>query len=354
MTSHEDPTETLLAQSLDRQAAQAPRDHDLLDQVHARLRRRRSGRTAGSLVLACAAVATGIFGIHSVLDTAPKTTPDTVPATQISPGPPTPEAGWRWESYRTIQLQVPSSWGFGTTDQPPCLVKEKVAGYVGRTGMVPGIGCSERLPEPAVRAPYVWFATRQPVGIKTTGDGWTEETRELDGVKVAVFTGDDALRRRIFDSITPIVSVDGHGCPPVVPVDKEGGPALTTVGPIRSISVCSYDGNVLSASSRLDADQAKAIAAAILAAPAGGGPDQPRCIDFSPVDLLLKVDGSSAHDAEVTIRYSRCTDNGAWDGVTKRRLTKAYLEPLLTGAHQLSGWNGESGIGVLRTPPKKK
>ncbi|WP_020391631.1 hypothetical protein [Kribbella catacumbae] len=349
MTSHEDPTETLLAQSLDRQAEHAPRDHDLLDQVHARLRRRRSGRAAGALVLACAAVATGIFGVHSVLDAGPSNTP----ATKISPGPPPAEAGWRWESYRTIQLQVPSSWSYGTTDQPACLLTKKVAGYVGRGGTFEEVGCDPRLPKPAVRSPYVWFnARQQPVGIQTTGDGWTEETREFDGVKIAVFTGDDALRKRIFDSITPIVSTDANGCAPVLPLSSLQLPdrALASVGTVHSISVCAYGGEVLNASSKLDADKARAIVAAILAAPKGAGPDLPNCTNFSPIDLLLEVDGT-AHDANVTIQYSGCAGNGASDGtISSWRLAKPYLDPLLTGPHQPSGFSDQSGLGLLRKP----
>lgn len=347
MASQKDPTETLLAQTLDRKAAQAPLDHDLLDQVHARLRRRRSGRAAGALVLACAAVATGIFGVHSVLDAGPSNTP----ATKISPGPPPAEAGWRWESYRTIQLQVPSNWGFGITDQIACQIKKKVPGYVGRGGTYTDVGCAYPWPKPEVRSPYVWFnARRQPLGIQTTGDGWTQETREFDGVKVAVFTGDDALRKRIFDSITPIVSTDANGCAPVLPLSslQQSGAALASVGTVHSISVCAYGGEVLNASSKLDADQAQAIVAAILAAPKGGGPDLPNCTNLSPIDLLLEVDGS-AHDANVTIQYSGCAGNGAGDGtISSWRLAKSYLDPLLTGRHQLPHWADESGLGLLR------
>jgi hypothetical protein len=205
-----------------------------------------------------------------------------------------------------------------------------------------------------VRSPYVWFASGRPVGVQTSGDGWTEETRELDGVKITVFSSDDALRKRIFDSVAPIVSVDGNGCPPVVPVNRpQPGAALASVGTIRSIAVCGFAGNVLNSSSALGADQAKTIAAAILAAPKGVGPDQPKCYDSSPVDLLLKVDGIT-HDAEITIRFSNCTQNGADDGTTSRRLTKSYLDPLLTGPHQLPGWSGKSGIGILREQPKSK
>lgn len=351
MTGHEDPTETLVAQSLDRHAAQAPRDDDLLDQVHARLKRRRSGRAAGALVLAGAAVATGIFGVHSVLDA----TPSNTPATKISPGPPAAEAGWRWESYRTIQLQVPSDWGFGITDQNACQIKKKVPGYVGRGGTNTDVGCRYPWPKPEVRSPYVWFnARRQPVGIQTTGDGWTQETREIDGVKVAVFTGDDALRQRIFDSITPIVSADANGCAPVLPLSTLQQPraTLASVGTVQSIAVCEYGGEVLGASSKLDAGQAQAIVAAILAAPKDGGPDLSNCTDYSPIDLLLKVDGT-AHDANVVIQYSGCAGNGASDGTTSWRLTKPYLEPLLTGPHQRPNFSDKSGLGLLRNSPTK-
>ncbi|MEV8378689.1 hypothetical protein AB0P21_38470 [Kribbella sp. NPDC056861] len=349
MTSQE---ETLLTESLDRQAAQAPDDRDLLNTVRSRLRRRRSGRAAGSLVLACAAVATGIFGVHSVLGPGVTAGPDVAPATQISPGP-TPTEGWRWESYRTIQLQVPSDWTYGTTDRPACMVQKKEPPYVGRPGMVPSIGCQSWVLGPAVRSPYLWFASSRLVGSQDAGDGWVEETREFDNVKVTVFAGDAAQRRRIFDTVTPIVSVDGNGCPPVVPIaaPRTGNP-LATVGAVRSISVCSYGAQVLTASSTLPADRARSTVAAILAAPRGGGPNKPECTDFSPVDVLLLVKGSK-HDAEVTIRYSQCTDNGTFDGTTTRRLARSYLEPLLTGAHALAGWTGESGLGLINYSPAK-
>jgi hypothetical protein len=346
MTSHE---ESLLTESLDRQAAQAPDDRDLLGTVHTRLRRRRSRLAAGSLVLACAAVATGIFGVHSLVDPGATARPDVAPATQISPGP-TPTEGWRWESYRTIQLQVPSEWSFGTTDQPACMVKKKEAPYVGRPGLVPSIGCQSWVLGPAVRSPYLWFATSRAVGSQDAGDGWVEETREFDNVKVTVF-GEAALRQQVFDSVIPIVSADSNGCPSVVPVgSRPSGGGLAAVGIPHSVSVCSYGVDVLSGSSTLSAERARSIVTAILAAPAGGGPNVPKCVEFSPVDLLLLVKGSK-QDAEVTIRYSRCADNGSSDGTTTRRLTRTYLEPLLTGPHTVAGWSGESGLGLTNHRP---
>jgi hypothetical protein len=103
--------ERLIADSLAKHAADAPTDAHLLDTVHARLHRPRTGRTIGAAVLAAAAVATAITAAHSLTEL--RTDP------QVSrPAPPDP--GRRWESYKTMQVQVPSNWTQYISGPAPC------------------------------------------------------------------------------------------------------------------------------------------------------------------------------------------------------------------------------------------
>ena len=107
-------TEELIAASLAMHAAEAPSDEHLLSGVHRRLRRRRTGRAIVAVVLACAAVATAITATHS-LTTKLRSDP------QVAPG-------WRWESDKAAQVQVPASWTQYISGPAPCTT---FAGYDG-------------------------------------------------------------------------------------------------------------------------------------------------------------------------------------------------------------------------------
>jgi hypothetical protein len=147
-------------ESLSMHATDAPSDEHLLSTVHDRLRRRRTGRAIGAVVLACAAVATAITATHS-LTTELRTDPSVA-----RPG--TPDPGWRWESYKTMQVQVPSSWRQYISGPAPCTTFANSA--------VPSIGrlndwltknwytCSDAVLPLSRRQPYVWFNDVQAPG----------------------------------------------------------------------------------------------------------------------------------------------------------------------------------------------
>lgn len=104
-----DATEDLVAACLSHHAADAPSDDGLLSEVQHRLRRR-TGRTIGAAVLACAAVATAIIATHSLneLRTAPSIgRPDDVQA----PGITQYDGGWTEE---TRSVGGPTRLGFET------------------------------------------------------------------------------------------------------------------------------------------------------------------------------------------------------------------------------------------------
>lgn len=209
-------------------------------------RRAQIGRTAGAVVLACAAVAAGIFGVSSVLkgDDSAKLPAESGPA--ASP----PGDGWRWESYETIELQVPDDWDYGVTGSPPCFVEKVQRPYVGRPGAVRAIGCGNRLPLLAYRASYLWFDAVRRIPAKTPGvhpvdHGWVEEIRLVDGVQVTVVSDDDSIRRRILDSARVIDGTDANGCPPDHPLARQpqGRPSrggMASLGTVESIALCRY------------------------------------------------------------------------------------------------------------------
>jgi hypothetical protein len=341
-----DPTEALISQSLESHAADAPSDDTLLSGVHTRLRRRRLARTSGAVVLACAAVATAVTGVHSLTD---EVSPS--PAPSVAQPPP----GWHWESYSNIQVQVPDGWQDGVANPNWGCTKKKPAGpEIGRPflGYRATVGCPVDAPALAFRVPHLFFDFNPRAGTFPRDHGWTEETRVIDGLGLSVFSDDDAVRRRILDSATLINGTDVNGCAPSHPAalrsDRRpaSGSGLSSVGEVESVQICAYrtgsgtDRPPLLASAKISGDRARAVGDALLAAPevargweTAGGPN-PRltgdlCLVGATEILVLKVHGGEG-DQEVLVRYAECVGNGFDDGTTVRRLTKAALQPLLT------------------------
>ncbi len=229
-----DASEKLIADTLSKHAADAPADDHLLSVVHARLRRRRTGRSIGAVVVAAAVVATAVTVSHS-LTTETRTDP------QVSrPGPADP--GWRWESYKTVQVQVPSSWTQYISGPAPCTTFANSAvpsvgrlnGWLGKNWYT----CGDAVLPLNRRQPYLWFDDVQAPGTKQYDGGWTEETRLVGGTKISVLTQDDALRRRILESARPITGTDYYGCAPTDLGPQ--GTGLDAKDQITSADVCEY------------------------------------------------------------------------------------------------------------------
>ncbi|ONI66869.1 hypothetical protein BWI15_27150 [Kribbella sp. ALI-6-A] len=359
-----DPTEdratgALLTRALSTYADSAPTDHHaLLATVHHRLRRRRRARAVGAGVLACTAVAAGVTGVGVLRDgpipAAGPSVPAAQPASAHADGPKfTTYEGWHWESYGTVQVQVPDTWtdtfyshlwscrplvyGNSSEDVPK-------TPQVGRPlrGYVPLIGCP-KVPEPAERVPHLWFgeANRSP-GVYRHDHGWLEEVRVVDGIHLSAFGNDPVLLRRILDSAQPIDGQDAYGCSPTAPpVVGEGrrptGPGLGGIGEVESIRLCGYGIDGLPRDARLLAggeiagDKAREVVAALRAAPAGSGPNHEYHCETTRLrdDLLITVRGSTG-EQEVSVRYNSCNHNGIDDGTTGRQLTREALLPLVT------------------------
>jgi hypothetical protein len=345
----------------------------------------RSGARTGAVVLTCAAAVAVIIGVNAVLNGDDSGQAAGMPADRGQAAS-APDDGWRWESYQTIEVQVPEDWGYGVTGSPSCLIKKVQRPYVGRPGFVHDVGCRDPLPPLDYRASYLWFDTlsRNPAmkasaagsgivdgtrtaGVQPADHGWVEETRLVDGVDITVLSDDDSLRRRILDSARVIVGSDANGCTPDHPLAHQphARPALTggleSLGSVKSVAVCRYAIGVhasdrrapLIASSAVTGDAAGALVDAIITGPEGSGPNDTDCTDTYGADILvLKVQGSN-HDQEVLIRYSGCDFNGTDDGVTLRQLSANLLQPILTGIHRPSSYTRalyELVVGPV--PPK--
>ncbi|HET6743894.1 MAG TPA: hypothetical protein VFH76_33375 [Kribbella sp.] len=250
-----DSNEQLIADSLSKHAADAPSDDRLLDAVHARLHRRRTGRALGAVVVAAAAVATAITASHTQLNT------DAPIAQNLAPG-------WRWESFRTVQVQVPSTWTQYVSGPAPCtILSDPAVPIVGRVNGWPEsrrYSCATPVIPLDERRPYLWFDDVQAPGVTRYDGGWTEETRVVGGVKLSVLTKDDALRDKILDSARPIAGTDPYGCSPQQPVQVSiQAPDIREQ--VTSASVCEYWNGSLIAGSAVPAGQVAELSRQVIA-----------------------------------------------------------------------------------------
>ncbi|WUJ74896.1 hypothetical protein OG809_16845 [Kribbella soli] len=300
-----DRSEQLIADSLSKHAADAPSDDRLLAGIHTRLRRRRTGRTIGAVVIAAAAVATAITATHLQLRTDP----------QIAQNP---QPGWRWESFRTVQVQVPERWTQYVSGPAPCtFLGNAPVPAIGRLNGWPAskvYTCSTAVLPLAQRQPYLWFNDVQAPGIKRYDGGWTEETRVVGGVKLSVLTKDDALRRTILDSARPITGTDYYGCAARQPAD---GPNDKPTAQITAASICEYWDGSLIAGSNVSADKALELAGQLLTPPrprSGPGPIPPGCQDPARREYVihLRADNQSW---PVHVSYSTCSINDPPSGL---------------------------------------
>ncbi|GAA3580086.1 hypothetical protein [Kribbella ginsengisoli] len=345
----EDPTETLLTESLDRHAAEAPDDHNLLTTVHTRLRRRRTGRTIGAAVLAAAVVATTITATQSLNH-------DAGPAGNTDGG--SAAKGFRWESYKTVQVQVPASWTHYASSPAPC--GSATAPTIGR--LAPWVtpkwsGCAVAVMPLKERHEYVWFDDVQKPGIKKYDAGWTEETREVGGVRVSVLTQNDALRQRILDSAAPLINApDGYGCEQngYLPQEDDSTESLV-LGKITSVDICDYWGiyrgkqSSLIAGSSLEGKQATSLAQQITrelqTAPKIRVPSTLLCLPQGLKTVRLTLHGPDGNWS-MLFQEQNCTNQYYTRvGSDSRVFSIAFTDLLFTGVH-----NPEQPTNVIQIP----
>jgi hypothetical protein len=175
------------------------------------------------------------------------------------PSVPVPPS-WRYESYAGVQVQVPDTWGWGSspvrssifdgrrhlgacgTNQAAVLSPTDDSSYVSSlTRFVgrPAVTNQRCVPwgsdgvMPVGEA--VWFGSPLAVGVTSTG-GNLAETRAVGEQHVTVFGRDASLRRQILGTAEE-VDVDANGCPTRAVMTPTTGPR--SLDP-RSLSTCVY------------------------------------------------------------------------------------------------------------------
>jgi hypothetical protein len=161
---------------------------------------------------------------------------------------------WRTEYWRDLKVEVPADWGYGGAPHvsggtllacwPSAMVDpdgnrledDPTRGYVGRP-----IGLTDlcatypdnRPEEP--QAPYVWLGAEIDTGTVELGNGFVQETVEVNGSTLTVATDNAALRKRILDS-----AGGGEQCFSELERPPTSDLAADLGGPARGMAVCAY------------------------------------------------------------------------------------------------------------------
>ncbi|MBK8447107.1 MAG: hypothetical protein IPL41_10635 [Micropruina sp.] len=259
----------------------------------------------------------------------------TAAAEATGSAPSTP--GLRWESYRVLSYQVPTSWGYGWAPAKDwCAAGSSVTKYGAIVDVAPelravaAIACPRAIP--ATRLSM--FVTVRVVGFDRGWDlpsGWRIAATELDGYRLEVVHPEKEARvaAEIVASVRPIGEVDPNGCSAVGAL---GGSSAPNAG---GVSLCQYDlaqGRQLVASTALSGRQADEVVEALATAPKGSGPDDSSCQGEGDTFVIVRVWGEQPSD--VRVRYSGCQGNGITNQGQAQQLTgeacQAIMVPPIT------------------------
>jgi hypothetical protein len=298
---------------------------------------------------------------------------DTVsgPAPSASPEVVLPD-GWRWESYRGVEVAVPGNWGWASSRQrlgqwcvEPRPDQSPAIGRPGASTLV-ACGIEQRPPAETLIAntgPIVAFedATMSDGTPMQVARGGDREIISVGDVHVIVQVP-QPLRDQVAATVRS-ADVDANDCPATDPVSRDvdrrpdAGAGVAGLRGVRSVSACKYQllqepsgapaasgAATLLSSVRLTGPDASRLVRQIAHAPAGGGPNSPQnCLAaYSRGDeiVVLRIT-SSERVSSVHVRYSGCDHHGFDDGVVLRRLVRDPLMAVLPGASQVGGWDGD-------------
>lgn len=195
-----------------------------------RARRRRSAlRVMGAAATVVLVVGVGIGVAASREQPRPDRSPSSGP-TFVEPA-----SGWRTEYWRTVAVDVPADWGWGSS-AGVCSAPPEGRPYVGRPIGTTG-DCAPSEPDATPTAPYVWLGAAVDVGTTDLGDGYMREVVEVDGVTVAVASRDAAFRARVLDSVTRQSVCDARL--DRIPTARTEN-STEGVGPLVSATLCAY------------------------------------------------------------------------------------------------------------------
>lgn len=307
--------------------------------------------TAASVVIVAAVMLPSLFSGPGVMTAS---VPESAPADQAGAqvasrhaeaapqqaGLAEPAPGFRWESYRDVVVQVPREWGYGVAPGPDwcadtsVLPQEPYVDLDRGTRVANTIDCQGVLAD-RDQAMHLSFSPRNgPEPWQSDSPTWQHYRRTVGSAVVTVVArAEDApLARQILDSaeVAP-GGVDHNGCLTRLGTEPSGDSLAGAESDL--VRVCLYDNgdHSLVSSTVLTGPKATAAWEAILAAPAGGGPDgsaqECRPEDRGPVTAVI---GLGAADS--TMRFSGCVGNGLTDTSIEggvRRITREVCQTLL-------------------------
>ena len=149
--------------------------------------------------------------------------------------------------WRDVQLEVPAAWkvGYGPMSGGDevllCGVgrrEESRKPYVGRPGYGSDLCLMQDPDEVTLTGEGLWFGSPLPEGEILAKSGLEQTTVAVGESHVTVATYDEAIRRRVLDSIER-VDEDAHGCP-ARPIPDRTHP-IEGYGDALSLAVCVYE-----------------------------------------------------------------------------------------------------------------
>ncbi len=267
--------------------------------------------------------------------------------------------GFRWESYRDVQVEVPETWGYARAPQSDyCIYKSWPSQpYVDLNrggGAVAAIGCGEALRDDQ-QAMHLSFTPAD--GAKpwsADSKTWKQHSRIVGLARITVTArkADSELADRILNSAVVVpAGVDPAGCPVQLPavdsVELEGLDA-------GELTVCLYDreGEPAGLRSSVVLTGAEATTAwqAALAAPDGGGPDMApaTCGDDGGWPMLLLV---GTDQVPVSASAGGCSGNGVADSSARggmRAITRDLCQSLMVDPVRIFDGSGPSAALCMR------
>lgn len=314
-------------------------------------------RLAGSSG-ASAAASTASDG-YAAGGAAPEAAPADKSGQTVTTGDAASTPGFRWESYRNVQVEVPESWGYASAPRSDFCIAETFPREpyvdVNRGGeAVAAIGCGESLRDDQQALHLSFTAADSAAPWAAPSRKWKQHTRILGEARITVVAtaADTGLADQILSSAMIVPNAKSPaGCP----VQQPAVPAVELAGLDASeLTVCQYERaesrGAFRASVVLSGTEATTAWAALLAAPEGGGPDMSAstCGDAKGWPLLLLV---GTEQVPVAGSVAGCAQNGIADASARdgmRAITRDLCQALVVDPVRISEGSGASAGLCMR------
>lgn len=261
---------------------------------------------------------------------------------------PTATPGWRWESYRVLSYQVPTSWGYAWSPMADwCAVPEDTL-YGAFVDVAPdrratrAIACPRAIPVERLAMFVTVRAENAPDRGWDLPAGWKATETEVGGYVLQVVHPEREQRvaLEILGTARPIGDQDPNGCAGVARLQSSEEVADAT-----RVSLCQYDladNRQLVASTQVFGEAAAETVSALREAPPGSGPDEADCSTVGDTDVIARLWRPQGVQ-DVNVRYAGCQGNGVTGFGAKRRLTTEVCLVIMTPPITFAGGYGKAG-----------